>query len=171
MVTSDGACSLRALLANAHAAYLGWRETAAAERVSLFRRFVEVYPRTPRNSPGWRPRKWARSSDNLGSKPASSSRCSSTTPIAEELFADEEISVPGVSRAVTRREPVGVVLGIESWIGPLCGDLPGARPLQAMTLLDRATDRVTARMWWLPLLTGIGWVIVSSSSSGSTTRA
>jgi succinate-semialdehyde dehydrogenase/glutarate-semialdehyde dehydrogenase len=37
----------------------------------------------------------------------------------ERLLADEEVSVPGFTRAITRREPVGVVLGIEPWNGPL----------------------------------------------------
>lgn len=37
----------------------------------------------------------------------------------EELLADEETSIPGFSRAVVRREPVGVVLGIEPWNGPI----------------------------------------------------
>jgi succinate-semialdehyde dehydrogenase/glutarate-semialdehyde dehydrogenase len=37
----------------------------------------------------------------------------------EELLADEETRVPGFARAITRREPVGVVLGIEPWNGPL----------------------------------------------------
>ena len=30
-----------------------------------------------------------------------------------------------------------------------------------MTLLDRVSDQTRTRMWWLPLVTGISWVIVS----------
>jgi succinate-semialdehyde dehydrogenase/glutarate-semialdehyde dehydrogenase len=35
------------------------------------------------------------------------------------LLADETIEVPGFERAILRREPVGVVVGIEPWNGPM----------------------------------------------------
>ena len=38
---------------------------------------------------------------------------------AESLLQDEELTIEGFSRVILRREPVGVVLGIEPWNAPL----------------------------------------------------
>jgi succinate-semialdehyde dehydrogenase/glutarate-semialdehyde dehydrogenase len=114
------AAAAEQLLAQAHAAYLIWREVPVAERVRLFRRFIEVYSSNADEL--------ARLSTLEMGKPIGQSQLeASIVPTmfeyyadhGEELLADEEITVPGFTRAITRREPVGVVLGIEPWNGPL----------------------------------------------------
>jgi len=109
-----------ALLARAHAAYLAWRETPIAERVRLFLRFAELVEANADEL--------ARLTTLEMGKPLKQSVGEAGTAAAmfryyaengAELLADEEAQLPGFTRAVTRREPVGVVLGIEPWNGPL----------------------------------------------------
>jgi succinate-semialdehyde dehydrogenase/glutarate-semialdehyde dehydrogenase len=109
-----------ARLARAHAAYLGWREVGVPERVRLFSRFAELVEANADEL--------ARLTTLEMGKPLVQSRGEAGIVIrmfryyaqnGEELLADEEAQIPGFTRAVTRREPVGVVLGIEPWNGPL----------------------------------------------------
>jgi succinate-semialdehyde dehydrogenase/glutarate-semialdehyde dehydrogenase len=46
----------------------------------------------------------------------------------QALLADEPTAVPGLSEAYIRREPVGVVLGIEPWNGPVFQAVRAAAP-------------------------------------------
>jgi succinate-semialdehyde dehydrogenase/glutarate-semialdehyde dehydrogenase len=110
----------QALLARAHAAHLNWRETPVAERARLFARFADLV----KSNAG----ELARLTTLEMGKPLAQSRGEVSLVRAifryyaergEELLADEESQVPGFTRAITRREPVGVVLGIEPWNGPL----------------------------------------------------
>jgi succinate-semialdehyde dehydrogenase / glutarate-semialdehyde dehydrogenase len=110
----------QARLARAHAAYLGWRRVPVAERVRLFTRVAGLVEA---------------SRDELSrlvtlevGKPLAQSAAEVRLAVSmfryyaehgQELLADQETQVPGFSRAVTRREPVGVVLGIEPWNAPL----------------------------------------------------
>src|ERR1700691_1642918 len=110
----------QARLARAHAAYLGWRRVPVAERVRLFSRVAGLVEA---------------SRDELArlvtlevGKPLAQSAAEVRLAISmfryyaehgQELLEDQETQVPGFSRAVTRREPVGVVLGIEPWNAPL----------------------------------------------------
>jgi succinate-semialdehyde dehydrogenase/glutarate-semialdehyde dehydrogenase len=109
-----------ALLARAHAAFPGWRDTPVAQRASLFRRFIELYEKNVEE--------FARLATLEMGKPIGQSRMEAAIVAqmfgyyaehGERLLADEQVSVPGFTRAITRREAVGVVLGIEPWNGPL----------------------------------------------------
>lgn len=106
------------LLARAHAAFLEWREVPVPERARLFRSFIEVYARYADE--------FARLATLEMGKPIGQSQLEAgiVTPMfsyyalhAHDLLADEPVEVPGFSQAVTRLEPVGVVLGIEPWNG------------------------------------------------------
>jgi succinate-semialdehyde dehydrogenase / glutarate-semialdehyde dehydrogenase len=119
----------RARLDRAHAAYLGWRETTVAERVRLFGRFAELAEANVADM--------ARLATLEMGKPLAQSRVDTATVFAifryyaehgAQLLADEETQVPGLTKAVTRREPVGVVLGIEPWNGPLYAAMRAAGP-------------------------------------------
>jgi succinate-semialdehyde dehydrogenase/glutarate-semialdehyde dehydrogenase len=110
----------QALLARAHAAYLNWRETPVAERARLFLRFADLV----KSNAG----ELARLTTLEMGKPLAQSTAEVSlvrsifryyAERGEELLADEEVQVRGSIRAITRREPVGVVLGIEPWNGPL----------------------------------------------------
>ncbi|HEY1698171.1 MAG TPA: aldehyde dehydrogenase family protein [Trebonia sp.] len=109
-----------ALLSRAHAAYLTWRETPVAERAKLFTRFAELIEANAGEL--------ARLVTLEMGKPLAQSKSEPGTVTAmfryyaehgEELLADEETALTGFTKAVTRREPVGVVLGIEPWNVPL----------------------------------------------------
>jgi succinate-semialdehyde dehydrogenase / glutarate-semialdehyde dehydrogenase len=110
----------KALLARAHQAYLSWRETPVAERVRLFLRFADLLDKNADEL--------ARLTTLEMGKPLAQSTAEARgisgmyqyyAKNGPELLADTEVQVPGFTRAVTRREPVGVVLGIEPWNGPL----------------------------------------------------
>jgi succinate-semialdehyde dehydrogenase/glutarate-semialdehyde dehydrogenase len=109
-----------ALLDRAHLAYLSWRETPVAERVRLFQRFADLLDKNADEL--------ARLVTLEMGKPLAQSQAEARgvsgmyryyAEHGPDLLADEEVTVPGFSRAITRREPVGVVLGIEPWNGPL----------------------------------------------------
>jgi succinate-semialdehyde dehydrogenase / glutarate-semialdehyde dehydrogenase len=110
----------QALLVRAHAAYLTWRETPVADRAKLFLRFAELVEANTGEL--------ARLVTLEMGKPLAQSKGEPGTVVAmfryyaehgEELLADEETRVPGFTTVITRREPVGVVLGIEPWNVPL----------------------------------------------------
>ena len=107
-------------LARAHAAFLIWRDTLLPERVRLFRRLAELIDANADEL--------ARLTTLEMGKPLvqSAGEISIASSIfryyadhGEELLADEETLIPGLRKAVVRREPVGVVLGIEPWNGPI----------------------------------------------------
>lgn len=109
-----------ALLERAHQGYLTWRQVPVEERVRLFRKVAELI---------------SAHAEELGKQttlemgkpltqaiPEAHGAAEMFTYYAEhgaELLADEEIPVPGINRAVVRREPIGVILGIEPWNAPL----------------------------------------------------
>jgi succinate-semialdehyde dehydrogenase/glutarate-semialdehyde dehydrogenase len=112
--------SAEELLAQAHEAFLTWRDTPIAERVRLFRTMADILERESEEL--------ARLTTLEMGKPLGQSVSeAATVPAmfryyadhAEEWLADEPVEVPGFTSAVTRREPLGVVLGIEPWNGPL----------------------------------------------------
>lgn len=118
-----------ALVARAHAAYLSWRETPVADRAKLFLRFAELVEANADEL--------ARLVTLEMGKPLAQSKGEPGTVIAifryyaehgEELLADEETALPGLTKAITRREPVGVVLGIEPWNVPLYQAMRAAAP-------------------------------------------
>lgn len=108
------------LLARAHAAYLQWREVSVEEKVRLFRSFIDVY--------GKYADEFARLATLEMGKPIGQSQLEAgiVTQMfgyyadkGPELLKDEAVTVPGFGQAFTRRESVGVVLGIEPWNGPM----------------------------------------------------
>lgn len=109
-----------ALLARAHDAYLGWRDTPISERVRLFTTIADLIDANTDEL--------ARLTTLDMGKPlrlsvAEVGRASAILRYyaehGEELLSDEEVQLAGFTRAIVRREPVGVVLGIEPWNGPL----------------------------------------------------
>ncbi|TQC41352.1 aldehyde dehydrogenase family protein [Rhodococcus sp. WS4] len=118
-----------AALERADHAYRSWRHTPVGERVRLFRRFVELFEANADEL--------ARLTTLEMGKPTpyAAAEISMVTAIfnyyadhAEELLADEPIEVAGLSKIYTRREPIGVVLGIEPWNAPLYQAMRAAAP-------------------------------------------
>ncbi|WP_138733710.1 aldehyde dehydrogenase family protein [Modestobacter excelsi] len=119
----------QAVLQRAHEAFLSWRRTTAAERAGLFSTLAELVQAN---------------AVELGrlvslemGKPAGQAvyEAGMASSIAgwfaengEALLADEEVQVPGFRQAVTRREPVGVILAIEPWNAPLYQAMRAAAP-------------------------------------------
>jgi succinate-semialdehyde dehydrogenase/glutarate-semialdehyde dehydrogenase len=108
------------LLARAHTAYLGWREVPVAERARLFRRLADLIEANRDEL--------ARLVTLEMGKPLAMSLGEINMPTGilryyadhgAELLADEVVAIPGVRKAIVRREPVGVALGIEPWNGPM----------------------------------------------------
>lgn len=117
------------ILARAHGAYLTWRRTSVAERVQLFERLVELMETNVDEL--------ARLITLEMGKPLAQSEWEVRTAASmftyyadhgEELLADEECNIEGFEKAVTRREPVGVVLAIEPWNGPVFQAARAAAP-------------------------------------------
>ncbi|HLV03216.1 aldehyde dehydrogenase family protein [uncultured Georgenia sp.] len=116
-------------LARAHAAFARWRETSLEERVECFRRFAALAEDNAEEL--------ARQSTREMGKPLAHSMLEVSTVVdvftyladhGPALLADVPATVPGFSTAVTRREPVGVVLGIEPWNLPLYQAARAAAP-------------------------------------------
>lgn len=109
-----------AALDRADAAYAGWRETPVAARIALFRRFVELFDANIDE--------FSRLVTLEMGKPLAQSAFEAGivsqifnyfADNSAELLADEVVAVPGITKAIVRREPIGVVLGIEPWNAPL----------------------------------------------------
>jgi succinate-semialdehyde dehydrogenase/glutarate-semialdehyde dehydrogenase len=118
-----------ALLGRAHDAFLAWREVPISRRVQLFdelaglikenadrlAREVTLEMGKPLAQAAWE----ADVAANMFSYYAAN---------GEELLADENVTVADFSSVVVRREPMGVVLGIEPWNGPLYQAMRVAAP-------------------------------------------
>ena len=109
-----------ALLARAHGAFLGWKNTPAAKRSELLANFAGLIKGNTSEL--------ARLVTIEMGKPLRQSEREADRVVeifryyaenGERLLADQAAQVSGFSRVVTRREPIGVVLGIEPWNGPL----------------------------------------------------
>lgn len=109
-----------ALLARAHAAYRSWRTTPVSERVRLFRRFADLVEENAAELARLTTLEMGKvlplSENEVTIVPAMFRYYADH---GEELLADEVTDLPGFTKTVTRREPVGVILGVEPWNGPL----------------------------------------------------
>ncbi|MBM9464085.1 aldehyde dehydrogenase family protein [Aeromicrobium sp. YIM 150415] len=107
-------------LETAHQAYLSWRDVPIAERVALFSKVADIIEAEL-------PDLAHQVSLEMGKiVPFSLGEGSGAVRMfryyaehGPELLADEVVEVPGFSRVVVRRDPVGVVLGVEPWNAPL----------------------------------------------------
>ncbi|WP_067672984.1 aldehyde dehydrogenase family protein [Nocardia miyunensis] len=120
---------VEAQLAKAHRAYQVWRDVPLEERVRLFRKVADLIE-AKLDDLAWQvtlemgkilPHAKAEGVGSVDMFRYYADR-------AHELLADEEVEVPGMSRAILRREPVGVVLGIEPWNAPLFQAMRAAVP-------------------------------------------
>lgn len=116
-------------LARAHAAYPGWSRAPGAERARLLARLATLAEA--------RSEELARLVTLEMGKPLAQSRreaalaaamCRYYAEHGQELLVDRPVQIPGFARAVTRREPVGVVVGIEPWNAPLYQAMRAAAP-------------------------------------------
>jgi succinate-semialdehyde dehydrogenase/glutarate-semialdehyde dehydrogenase len=95
-------------LARAHAAFLAWRETSLAERVRLFRRFAGLIDANAGELARLTTLEMGKPLvQSVGEISVASSIFRYYADYGEELLADEETSIPGLGKAVIRREPVG----------------------------------------------------------------
>ncbi|MFT4160504.1 aldehyde dehydrogenase family protein [Shinella sp.] len=123
---------LEAKLAKADAAQKEWRTTTIDERIEHFLRFVEVFES--------RAEDFARQVTREMGKPLAQSRAE--TQLVGAIFRyyvangasflqethGEIPSAAGPRKTLTRREPLGVVLGIEPWNGPMYQSMRAAAP-------------------------------------------
>jgi succinate-semialdehyde dehydrogenase / glutarate-semialdehyde dehydrogenase len=118
-----------ALLANAHTAYLSWRATPLTERIGLFSRVADLIDANSEELARLVTLEMGKPLyQSAGEVPAASAMFRYYAERAEELLADERTEMPGLGRAVIRREPLGVVLGIEPWNGPMYQAMRVAAP-------------------------------------------
>jgi succinate-semialdehyde dehydrogenase/glutarate-semialdehyde dehydrogenase len=118
-----------AALQNAHAAFLEWRRVPVEHRVQIFDRIADLINE--------RSRELAHQVTTEMGKPVGHAlsevgRAASIFKYyarhAAGLLADEEVELPNFTSGVIRREPIGVVLGIEPWNGPLYQAVRAAAP-------------------------------------------
>lgn len=107
-------------LATAHAAYRSWRHVPVAEKVQLFVKVADLIES--------RLDELARQATLEMGKILPHSVMEGQGAVGmfryyaehgPDLLADQEVQVAGFSKMLLRREPVGVVLGIEPWNAPL----------------------------------------------------
>jgi len=107
-------------LARAHAAFGVWRQTPLPERVRLFRRLADLIDANAGELARLTTLEMGKPlAQSAGEISIASSIFRYYADHGEALLADEETTIPGLRKAVVRREPVGVVLGIEPWNGPV----------------------------------------------------
>lgn len=117
------------LLAAAHEAFLSWRNVSVAEKVRLFSAAADVID-AHADELG---RQIALEMGKIASHGAAEAGLGAGmfryyAKHAAELLADEVVEVPGFSKSYVRREPLGVVLGIEPWNAPVYQALRAAVP-------------------------------------------
>jgi succinate-semialdehyde dehydrogenase/glutarate-semialdehyde dehydrogenase len=111
---------LEAKLALAHQAYLTWREVPIAERVALFVKVADlIEAKLPELARQATLEMGKILPYSLGEGSGAVSMFRYYAEHGEAQLADEVIESAGFSKLVLRREPVGVVLGIEPWNAPL----------------------------------------------------
>lgn len=111
---------LEAKLATAHAAHLAWRDAPIAEKVSLFLEVADlIEAKLPELAHQTTLEMGKVLPHSLAEGAGAVDMFRYYAKYGEELLADETIEAPGFSKVVLRREPVGVVLGIEPWNAPL----------------------------------------------------
>jgi succinate-semialdehyde dehydrogenase / glutarate-semialdehyde dehydrogenase len=118
-----------ALLARAHKAFLSWRDTPVAERAQLLGRMADLIDANADELARLVTLEMGKPlKQSKGETRSASGMFRYYAEHGEELRADEEAQVPGFSKAITRREPVGVVLGIEPWNGPMYQAMRASAP-------------------------------------------
>lgn len=109
-----------ALLVRAHVAYGSWREIAPAERAKFLAKFAVLVQANAHQLAALVTTEMGKPlAEAIDEAHAAAEMFSYYAVHGEELLADETVDVPGFSRAVVRRESLGVVVGIEPWNGPL----------------------------------------------------
>jgi len=118
-----------AALARAHAAFAGWRETPIPERVRLFVRLADLIDVNSDELARLITLEMGKPlAQSVGEISVASAILRYYAEHGEDLLADEELTVGGFTKTYVRREPVGVVLGIEPWNGPVFQALRAAAP-------------------------------------------
>jgi succinate-semialdehyde dehydrogenase / glutarate-semialdehyde dehydrogenase len=120
-VPTDSDEQVLAALAAAQDAFTSWgRTSATADRAALVRRVSELHTERREDLAGAMNREMGKAMDDaLGEVDFSAAIYGYYADHAEEFLADEEIPVlDGEGRAVVRRRPLGVILGIMPWNYP-----------------------------------------------------
>ena len=120
-VPTDSDEQVSAAVAAAHEAYRTWgRTSTAAERTALVRRVSELHTERREQLAGAMHREMGKALDDaLGEVDFSAAIYGYYADHGEEFLADEEIPLlEGEGRAVVRRRPLGVILGIMPWNYP-----------------------------------------------------
>lgn len=116
--TTDDAAE--ALLGRAHAAFPGWRDTPVARRAELLAKFADLFEKNLDELARLVTIEMGKTTRDVkaeGGLVIDMFRYYATN--GERLLADEITKAHGFSALITRREPLGVVLGIEPFNGPL----------------------------------------------------
>jgi succinate-semialdehyde dehydrogenase/glutarate-semialdehyde dehydrogenase len=120
-VPTDSDEQVLAAVAAAHEAYSTWgRTSTVADRTALVRRVSELHTERREQLAGAMNREMGKAIDDaLGEVDFSAAIYGYYADHGEEFLADEEIPVlEGEGRAVVRRRPLGVILGIMPWNYP-----------------------------------------------------
>jgi succinate-semialdehyde dehydrogenase/glutarate-semialdehyde dehydrogenase len=120
-VPTDTDDQVRAAVATAHAAFTGWGRTSnVADRTKLVRRVAELHTERREEIARAMHREMGKSMDDaLGEADYSAAIYAYYADHGEDFLADEEIPLlEGEGRAVVRRRPLGVILGIMPWNYP-----------------------------------------------------
>ncbi|GAA1948094.1 NAD-dependent succinate-semialdehyde dehydrogenase [Nocardioides panacihumi] len=111
---------LESQLALAHQAFLAWRDVPLSERIALFYRVADlIEAKLPELAHQATLEMGKVLPHSMGEGMGAVDMFRYYAKNAEEILADEPIDVPGFAQAFLRREPMGVVIGIEPWNAPL----------------------------------------------------
>jgi succinate-semialdehyde dehydrogenase/glutarate-semialdehyde dehydrogenase len=117
------------LLRSAHDAFLEWRHVPVADRVTKFTHMADLIDS---HTDALARQVTTEMGKPLAHSVAETGRAASIfryyAEHGEALLADEALDVPGFARGVLRREPMGVVVGIAPWNGPMYQAMRVAAP-------------------------------------------
>ncbi|MGJ3402399.1 NAD-dependent succinate-semialdehyde dehydrogenase [Glutamicibacter sp. Je.9.36] len=116
-------------LERAHAAFLEWRHVAVSRKVELFLRMADLIEGSRDDLARLATLEMGKTlAQSQGEVSIVASMFRYYADHAPQMLADQEVAVPGFSNAYTRREPIGVVLGIEPWNVPMYQAMRAAVP-------------------------------------------
>ena len=112
--------ALEDMVDRAHRSFLSWRDTPLERRIELFLRMADIIEANSDELARLATLEMGKPiGQSTGEVAIVASMFRYYADNAPALLADTEIAVPGFTRAFTRPEPLGVVLGVEPWNVPM----------------------------------------------------
>lgn len=116
-------------LTKAHAAFQVWRDVPLQERIRLGLKVADLIEANKEEIARLNSTEMGKPLFmSIGETMGAASMFRYYAELAPQLLADVEVTAPGLKKVLMRREPIGVVLGIEPWNAPVAQAMRAAAP-------------------------------------------